>query len=85
MKTDSAKAREFDDAIINERLTQLELTINEICIDMNNMGKAIKDMNNMLRETQQFAVKVAVSQRHLQDRVMQWPFVKIEGRNSDQE
>jgi hypothetical protein len=85
MKTDSTKARDFDDAIIEERLTQLELTMNEICMDMNNIGKAIKDMNNMIRETQQFAVKVAVSQRHLQDRVLQWPFVKVQGRNTDQE
>ena len=85
MKNDSSKAKEFDDAIVEERLTQLELTMNEICMDMNNIGKAIKDMNTMIRETQQFAIKVAVSQRHLQDRVMQWPFVKVEGRSSDQE
>jgi hypothetical protein len=52
-------------------------------MDMNNLTKAIHDLNKNLRETQEFAVKVAVNQRHLNERIIKWPFVKVEGRSTE--
>jgi DNA-binding MltR family transcriptional regulator len=76
-------SQHFEDAIVEERLNQLEETMQAVCMDMNNLTKAIHDLNKNLRETQEFAVKVAVNQRHLNDRIMKWPFIKPEGREID--
>jgi len=76
-------SQNFEEAIVEERLNQLEDTMQAICMDMNNLTKAMQDLNKNLRETQEFAVKVAVNQRHLNDRIMKWPFIKPEGRGTD--
>jgi GTP cyclohydrolase III len=76
-------SQHFEEAIIEERLTQLEETVQILCIDMNNITKAMQDLQRTLRETQEFAVKVAVNQRHLNDRIVKWPFVRVEDRNAE--
>lgn len=76
-------SQHFEEAITEERLTQIEETLQILCIDMNNITKALQDMAKTLRETQEFAVKVAVNQRHLNDRIVKWPFVRVEGRNTE--
>jgi septal ring factor EnvC (AmiA/AmiB activator) len=76
-------SQHFEEAIVEERLTQLEETLQAICMDVNNMSKAIHDLNKNLRETQEFSVKIAVNQRHLTDRIMKWPYIKTEDRDID--
>jgi hypothetical protein len=76
-------SQHFEDAITEERLAQVEETVQILCIDMNNITKALQELNKTLRETQEFAVKVAVNQRHLNERIVKWPFVKVEGRSTE--
>jgi hypothetical protein len=76
-------SQHFEDAITEERLAQVEETVQILCMDMNNITKALQELNKTLRETQEFAVKVAVNQRHLNERIIKWPFVKVEGRSTE--
>jgi len=76
-------SQNFEDAITEERLAQVEETVQILCMDMNNITKALQEINKTLRETQEFAVKVAVNQRHLNERIIKWPFVKVEGRSTE--
>jgi GTP cyclohydrolase III len=76
-------SQHFEDAITEERLAQVEETVQILCMDMNNITKALQEINKTLRETQEFAVKVAVNQRHLNERIIKWPFVKVEGRSTE--
>jgi GTP cyclohydrolase III len=76
-------SQHFEDAITEERLAQVEETVQILCMDMNNITTAVQELNQTLRETQEFAVKVAVNQRHLNERIIKWPFVKVEGRSTE--
>ena len=65
-----------------QRLRIIEEEMDKMNNDIQVLLKMVDSLSYNLRETQQFAIKIGVSQSRVQDRVMRWPFVKIVGEDS---
>jgi hypothetical protein len=80
--TTKSKKVDLEEEVRDQRLQTLEEEIDRLNNDIQVLMKMVDGINYALRETQQFAIKIGVAQTRIQDRVLRWPYVKLNGEDS---
>jgi len=62
----------------NARLEIIENELESLSEDVHKMAQVIDSLAKALKETQQFAIKIGVSQNRIVERVQSWPFVPVQ-------
>lgn len=62
----------------NTRLDIIEHELETLSEDVRKMAQVVDSLARALKETQQFAIKIGVSQNRIVERVQSWPFVPVQ-------
>jgi hypothetical protein len=62
---------------IEERLDKLEDVVFRLDADINNLAMIVNELNERLRKTQEFSVKIGHAQNRIHEYISHWPFVRV--------
>lgn len=62
---------------IEERLEKLEDVVFRLDADINNLAMIVNELNERLRKTQEFSVKIGHAQNRIHEYISHWPFVRV--------
>lgn len=65
------------DIDIEERLDKLEEVVFRLDADINNLAMIVNELNERLRKTQEFSVKIGHAQNRIHEYISHWPFVRV--------
>jgi Ni,Fe-hydrogenase III large subunit len=77
--TTKTKKPDLEAEVREQRLQTLEEEIDRLNNDIQVLAKMFDSLSYNLKETQQFAIKIGVAQTRIQNRVLNWPYVRIGG------
>jgi hypothetical protein len=65
----------------NARIQILEHELEMLSEDVHKMSQVIQTLSRALKETQQFAIRIGVSQNRIVERVQSWPFIQVHNQD----
>jgi hypothetical protein len=71
------KNSSLDELSIDDRLERLEVAFIRLDTDINNLAMLINELNERLRKTQEFSVKIGHAQNRIHEYISHWPFVRV--------
>jgi predicted DNA-binding protein (UPF0278 family) len=63
----------------DERFKAIEQDLDYLAKQVLEIKSVIEMQNSVIRELQQFAIKVGVAQNRISERVLKWPYVEVSG------
>ena len=66
-----------DDISDDDRLEKLEVAFLRLDADINNLAMLVNELNERLRKTQEFSVKIGHAQNRIHEYISHWPFVRV--------
>jgi hypothetical protein len=71
------------DIEIEDRLNSLEQHIFRMDHDIQNIINLLEDINDKLRKTQEFSLKIGQAQNRIHEYISHWPFVRVVKNGKD--
>lgn len=62
---------------VDERIDNLEDIICRLDADIQNLSLLINELNERLRKTQEFGIKIGHAQNRLHEYISHWPFIRV--------
>jgi len=76
-KSTKKKSSLDDDLMLDDRLEKLEVTILRLDADINNLALLVNELNERLRKTQEFSIRIGHAQNRIHEYISHWPFVRV--------
>jgi hypothetical protein len=73
----TTKNSQLDDIDVHERLDKLEDVVFRLDADINNLAMMMNELNERLRKTQEFSIKIGHAQNRIHEYISHWPFVRV--------
>ena len=71
------KNSDQDELSLDDRLERLEVAFLRLDADINNLAMIVNELNERLRKTQEFSVKIGHAQNRIHEYISHWPFVRV--------
>ena len=71
------------DIELEDRLNSLEQHIFRMDHDIQNIINLLEDINDKLRKTQEFSLKIGQAQNRIHEYISHWPFVRVVKNGKD--
>jgi len=71
------KNSDQDELSLDDRLERLEVSFLRLDADINNLAMIVNELNERLRKTQEFSVKIGHAQNRIHEYISHWPFVRV--------
>ena len=71
------KNSNLDEVSLDDRLEKLEVAFLRLDADINNLAMIVNELNERLRKTQEFSVKIGHAQNRIHEYISHWPFVRV--------
>jgi len=71
------------DIELEDRLNNLEQHIFRMDHDIQNIINLLEDINDKLRKTQEFSLKIGQAQNRIHEYISHWPFVRVVKNGKD--
>lgn len=71
------KNSDLDELSLDDRLERLEVAFLRLDADINNLAMIVNELNERLRKTQEFSVKIGHAQNRIHEYISHWPFVRV--------
>ena len=71
------KNSDLDELSLDDRLERLEVSFLRLDADINNLAMIVNELNERLRKTQEFSVKIGHAQNRIHEYISHWPFVRV--------
>jgi hypothetical protein len=62
---------------VDERIDRLEDVICRLDADIQNLSLLINELNERLRKTQEFSIKIGHAQNRIHEYISHWPFIRV--------
>lgn len=66
-----------DEVSLDNRLDKLEEVVFRLDADINNLAMMMNELNERLRKTQEFSIKIGHAQNRIHEYISHWPFVRV--------
>lgn len=77
------KSLPLADIELEDRLNNLEQHIFRMDHDIQNIINLLDDINDKLRKTQEFSLKIGQAQNRIHEYISHWPFVRVVKNGKD--
>lgn len=77
LEKSTKKKSNQDELSLDDRLERLEVAFIRLDTDINNLAMLINELNERLRKTQEFSVKIGHAQNRIHEYISHWPFVRV--------
>jgi hypothetical protein len=71
------KNSDQDELSLDDRLERLEVSFLRLDTDINNLAMIVNELNERLRKTQEFSVKIGHAQNRIHEYISHWPFIRV--------
>jgi len=71
------KNSDQDELSLDDRLERLEVSFLRLDADINNLAMIVNELNERLRKTQEFSVKIGHAQNRIHEYISHWPFIRV--------
>ena len=75
LEKSTKKNSNLDELSLDDRLEKLEVAFLRLDADINNLAMIVNELNERLRKTQEFSVKIGHAQNRIHEYISHWPFV----------
>jgi hypothetical protein len=62
---------------VDERIDNLEDMVCRLDADIQNLSLLINELNERLRKTQEFSIKIGHAQNRIHEYISHWPFIRV--------
>ncbi len=62
---------------VDQRIDNLEDMVCRLDADIQNLSLLINELNERLRKTQEFSIKIGHAQNKIHDYISHWPFIRV--------
>jgi hypothetical protein len=62
---------------VDERIDRLEDVVCRLDADIQNLSLLINELNERLRKTQEFSIKIGHAQNRIHEYISHWPFIRV--------
>lgn len=77
LEKSTKKNSNLDEVSLDDRLEKLEVAFLRLDADINNLAMIVNELNERLRKTQEFSVKIGHAQNRIHEYISHWPFVRV--------
>jgi hypothetical protein len=77
LEKSTKKNSNLDELSLDDRLEKLEVAFLRLDADINNLAMIVNELNERLRKTQEFSVKIGHAQNRIHEYISHWPFVRV--------
>lgn len=77
LEKSTKKNSSLDEVSLEERLDTLEEVVFRLDADINNLAMLVNELNERLRKTQEFSIKIGHAQNRIHEYISHWPFVRV--------
>ena len=77
LEKSTKKNSNLDELSLDDRLEKLEVSFLRLDADINNLAMMMNELNERLRKTQEFSVKIGHAQNRIHEYISHWPFVRV--------